>query len=141
MKAAFFIDTNVLLYRASTDEDERPKRMVAEALLRRGDIGLSAQVRAEFYHNATSKRGLRMLAERAATIVESLTLLPVIPITSEIVQTAIRLRQRYQISYWDGAIIAAANELGASTVYSEDLAHGQVYDGVTVLNPFLPDVK
>lgn len=82
-----------------------------------------------------------MSAERAAAIVESLTLLPVIPITSEIVQTAIRLRQRYQISYWDGAIIAAAKELGASTVYSEDLAHGQVYDGVTVLNPFLPDVE
>lgn len=99
MRATFFIDTSVLLYRASTDEDERPKRMVAEALLRRGDIGLSAQVLAEFYHNATSKRGLRMSAEMAAAIVESLTLLPVIPITCEIVQAAIRLRQRYQISY------------------------------------------
>lgn len=141
MKAAYFVDTDVLLYRASTDETELPKRRVAEALLRRDDIGLSAQVLAEFYHNATNKPGLRMPAEKAAAIVDSLTLLPVIPITSEIVQSAIRLRQRYQISYWDGAILAAAKELGATTVLSEDLAHGQIYDGVTVLNPFLPGME
>ncbi len=66
---------------------------------------------------------------------------PVNLITSEIVQAAIRLWQRYHISYWDGAILAAARELGASVVYSEDLAHGQVYDGVTVVNPFLPDIE
>ncbi len=141
MKAACFVDTNILLYRASTSETERPKRIVAEALMRRDDIGLSAQVLAEFYHNAISKPGLRMSAEVAAAIVNALALLPVIPVTSEIVQAAIPLQQRYQISYWDAAILAAAKELTANTVFSEDLAHGQTYDGVTVLNPFLPGVE
>lgn len=82
-----------------------------------------------------------MAAEKAEAIVDSLSLLPVIPFTSEIVQAAIRPQQRYQISYWDGAILAAAKELGAMTVLSEDLAHGQIYDGVTVLNTFLPGVE
>ncbi|GAB1488120.1 PIN domain-containing protein [Opitutaceae bacterium] len=141
MKAACFIDTNILLYRASTDEAERPKRAIAEILLQRGDIGLSAQVLAEFYHNAISKPGLRMPAERATAIVEALTLLPIVPVTAEIVQSAIRLQQRYRISYWDASILAAAKELAATTVFSEDLAHSQIYDGVTVLNPFLPDVQ
>ena len=141
MKAACFIDTNVLLYRASTVETERPKRVIAEALLRRSDIGISAQVLAEFYHNAVNKPGFRMPAETAAAIVESLTRLPVVSISAEIVQSAIRLQQRYQVSYWDGAILAAAKELAATTVFSEDLAHGQTYDGVTVLNPFLPGVE
>jgi predicted nucleic acid-binding protein len=36
----------------------------------------------------------------------------------------------------EGAIQAAARELGAQTVYSEDLSHGQTYDGVKVVNPF-----
>jgi len=138
MRAAFFIDTNILLYRASTDEAERPKRQVAESLLRRADIGLSAQVLAEFYHNAINKPGLRMAPEIAGAVVEALALLPVVPVTAEIVLAAVRLQQRYQISYWDAAILAAAKELAATTVFSEDLAHGQTYDGVTVLNPFLP---
>ena len=30
----------------------------------------------------------------------------------------------------------AAQELGAQTVYSEDLSHSQTYDGVKVVNPF-----
>jgi predicted nucleic acid-binding protein len=38
---------------------------------------------------------------------------------------------------WDATIIAAAVELGCSTLYSEDLNHGQSYDGVKVVNPFL----
>ena len=138
MKAAYFIDTNILLYRASTVEAERPKRQIAETLLRRPDIGLSAQVLAEFYHNAVNKPGLRLPPGTARAIVEALTTLPVVPITAEIVLTAIRLRDRYQISYWDAAILAAARELSAPTVLSEDLNHGQIYEGITVLNPFLP---
>jgi predicted nucleic acid-binding protein len=45
------------------------------------------------------------------------------------------------ISNWDAAILAAAKELDPSTVFSEDFSHGQTYDGVTVLNPFLPGVE
>ncbi len=45
---------------------------------------------------------------------------------------------RSGISYWDGAIIAAAERLGASTLYTEDLNHGQRYASVRAVNPFLP---
>lgn len=141
MTAACFIDTNILLYRASTDAAEHAKRTVAQTLLRRSDIGLSAQVLAEFYHNAINKPGVRMTPEAALSIVESLALLPVVPITTEIVLSAIRLQQRYQLAYWDAAILASAKELAATTVFSEDLNHGQTYEGITVLNPFLPGVE
>jgi predicted nucleic acid-binding protein len=49
---------------------------------------------------------------------------------------AIELRQRYNISYWDAAILVAAKRMNCDTVYSEDLNAGQLYDGVTVVNPF-----
>jgi len=44
---------------------------------------------------------------------------------------------RYGISYWDGAIVAAAEALGAPTLYSEDLSDGQRYGGVRVVDPFV----
>ena len=62
---------------------------------------------------------------------------PFVPTDAELIQTAIELRQRFQVSYWDAAIIAAAQRLGAKTIYSEDLSHGQHYGSVQVVNPFL----
>ena len=49
---------------------------------------------------------------------------------------AVDLHQRFQVSYWDAAILAAAKRLGCHTVFSEDMNDGQSYDGVTVVNPF-----
>ena len=45
---------------------------------------------------------------------------------------------RFGVSYWDGAIIAAAERLGAPILYTEDLNHGQRYGSVQAVNPFLP---
>ena len=41
-----------------------------------------------------------------------------------------------QIHPYDAAIVAAARELEAPVLYSEDLNHGQVYAGVQLVNPF-----
>jgi predicted nucleic acid-binding protein len=49
---------------------------------------------------------------------------------------ALQLKSRYRISYWDAAVVAGAHRLGASVLLSEDLAHGQNYGGVRVINPF-----
>lgn len=50
--------------------------------------------------------------------------------------TALDLCGRYQIGYYDAAILAAARLLGCAKVHSEDLNDGQDYDGVQVENPF-----
>lgn len=47
------------------------------------------------------------------------------------------LQGGYQISYWDAAILAAAEELGCTKLYTEDLNHGQTYESVQVINPFV----
>ena len=61
---------------------------------------------------------------------------PLVATDSGLLLDALGLKQRFQLSYWDAAIIAAAKALGASVLYSEDLNHGQDYGGVTVENPF-----
>ena len=46
------------------------------------------------------------------------------------------ISRRFGLSYWDGAILAAARTLGCDAVYSEDLSSEQDYDGLRVKNPF-----
>jgi predicted nucleic acid-binding protein len=136
MTAKFFVDTNVLVYAASNAAADQSRRELALELLDQPDIAVSAQVLAEFYVVATSKNKLNMPHEDAQTLLQSLARIPVCPITRELVLEAIELRERCQLSYWDAAIIAAAKRMGCHTVWSEDLNDGQIYDGVTVVNPF-----
>jgi predicted nucleic acid-binding protein len=136
MTEKFFVDTNVLVYAASSAGVDEPKRDIALQLLDRADLALSAQVLAEFYSVAVSRTKLNLTHDEAVLLLQSLDRIPVCPITRELVLEAVTVRQRYQISYWDAAIIAAAKQMGCTTVYSEDLNPGQVYDGVTVVNPF-----
>lgn len=134
MRADSFLDTNILLYAASGKEHESAKRLVARELLEREGVGFSVQVLAEFYVNATSK--LKLPEDQILRVLDQLTKYPVLPLDESIFWSALEIRRRYGISYWDSSILAAAIQLGCGTVYSEDLNHGQVYAGVKVVNPF-----
>jgi predicted nucleic acid-binding protein len=135
MHAEFFLDTNILLYAASSAKSEQSKRTQARELLAKEGGGLSVQVQAEFYVNATGK--FKLPHDKVVGILESLDSYPVLALTEAVFWAALQIKGRYQLSYWDSAIIAAALELGCHTVYSEDLNHGQSYAGVRVINPFV----
>jgi predicted nucleic acid-binding protein len=134
MHAEFFLDTNILLYAASSAKSEQSKRLKARELLAMEGGGLSVQVQAEFYVNATNK--FKQRHDKMVRILESLDSYPVLAVTEAVFWAALQIKDRYKLSYWDSSIIAAAVELGCHTVYSEDLNHGQIYAGVRVINPF-----
>ncbi len=132
-----FVDTNVLIYSISNDPAERAKAERANEILATRDLGLSAQVLQEFYVQATrERRPGRLTHERAAGLAESFRRFPVAPLTAGLVSSAMATCERFQISYWDAAILEAARSLGCEVVLSEDLGDGQDYDGVRVENPF-----
>jgi predicted nucleic acid-binding protein len=131
------LDTNVLLYAVSNDPKETSKTKLARALLQKPGLALSVQVIQEFYVQATRASGLNLSHADAMEFLHLFHRHPVQPMTRELVFQALVLKARYQISYWDAAIISAAKALGCTTVYSEDLNHGQDYDGVGIINPFL----
>jgi len=134
-----FVDTNILIYSISTDPEEREKAERANQILATADLGLSVQVLQEFYVQATREsRPGRLTHERAAGLVESFLRFPVRAITTGIVEAAMETRERFQISYWDAAILEAARSLECEVVLSEDLSDGQDYGGVRVENPFRP---
>jgi len=137
MTARYFIDTNILLYAGSGAAEDQAKKAIARQVLAQSDIGFSAQVMQEFYYASVRKERLKITHDEAVVILEALSPFPVLPINRELVLAAAALAVRYRLSYWDAAIIAAARRLGCNVLYSEDLSHGQDYDGVTVRNPFL----
>ncbi len=133
-----FVDTNVLLYGASTAREGREKAQVALSILDSDDLALSVQVLQEFYVQATrpGKRD-RLTHEQASLLIESFLLrFPVQATTVPLVRAALAAKGRFRISYWDAAILEAARLQGCQTVLSEDLNHGQDYDGVRVIDPF-----
>ena len=131
-----FLDTNVFVYAALRDEQNRRKRDRALELIRTLAIGLSAQVLQEFYTTVTRKIDTPFSPSEALTWIEQMEAQPCVAISAAIVKQGVWISQRYQISYWDGAIVAAAQVLEAPVLYSEDLNHGQRYEGIEVVNPF-----
>ena len=145
MPAQAFLDTNILLYAISDDPAEAGKHAKARELMSAAsgvEWGLSIQVLQEFYVNATAakRQGARAAlgSDQALSAIEKFLHYPTIPVTETLLREAIRIKKRHMISYWDAAIVAAALELGATTIYTEDLNHGQSYEGVVVVNPFFP---
>jgi len=81
-------------------------------------------------------RRRRLSPDEAVQILAALRGFPILPVTEDLVFAAIELKRRFQISYRDAAIIAAAVALEAREIFSEDLNDGQTYGTVRVVNPF-----
>jgi predicted nucleic acid-binding protein len=89
---------------------------------------------AEFFWNVVKKQYLDIAT--AARWLDTLSMMPCVEVDASLVLEGAALSRRFHISYWDAALIAACKRCGAETFYTEDLNHGQLYEGVRVVNPF-----
>lgn len=136
MTVRAFFDTNVLVYAAVGAGRDEPKRKRAMELVESMDFGTSAQVLQEFFVTVVRKASRPISAAQALEWIEQWAAFPCQIIDHQLVRIAIEQSERFKISYWDAAILVAAEALGTDTVYSEDLSHGQRYGCVRVINPF-----
>ena len=136
MSADCFLDTNVLVYAATGRGAEEPKRKRALELIEGEDFALSAQVLHEFYVTVTRKTAKTLAVDQALEWLEQFDAFPCVEIDAALVKIAVELSERYQLSYWDGAIVAAAEQARASILYTEDLNDGQALGSLQVCNPF-----
>jgi predicted nucleic acid-binding protein len=90
----------------------------------------------EFFVTVVRKASRPLSAAQALEWIEQWAAFPCQTIDHRLVRIAIEQSERFAISCWDAAILAAAEALGSDTVYSEDFSHGQRYGHVPVLNPF-----
>ena len=133
-----FVDTNILLYAISNHPSEAEKNQKARAILSGSDLVFSVQVLQEFYVQATRPTRTDPLThEEATALIQYWLRHRIIPITVQVMQDALDIKKRYQTSYWDAAILAAAASAVCSDLLSEDLNPGQSYNSVRVINPFL----
>ncbi len=136
MTGPSFVDTNVLVY--ADDRSHPGKRDLARELLRQvmaaGNGKLSTQVLSEFFAVATRKLGLA--AADARRRVEIYGSLEVVRPSLQDVLAAIDLHRLHEVAIWDAFIIRCAQLSGCTVLYSEDLQHGQRFDGVVVVDPF-----
>jgi predicted nucleic acid-binding protein len=133
MRLRPFIDTNILVYFFFAD-DVRRKR--AEELLSEGAL-ISVQVLNEFASVARSKLHLswdrfRELREQILLVVSE-----PLPLTLQTHMRAVETAFRYGFTIYDGLILASALDARSPVLYTEDLQHGQVIDGMRIENPFL----
>ena len=122
------------------DEGEPEKRAVALDLIERHLIGghgaISAQVLREFY--SVVRRGPQPLSdEDAAAAVGRLAGFSPVSEDADMVLRAVRRHRDMSLSFWDALIVEAALKSGADRLFTEDMQHGQVIEGMRVENPFL----
>ena len=136
MSVECFLDTDVLVYALSCSEEDTDKKKKALELIQRADFGLSDQVLQEFYVTVTQKIRRPLPPDLAVAFLDEYRVFPTVWTDLPLILSAVEVSLRYQIPYWDGAIVAAAEVLGAPILYSEDFNHNQRYGLVHVVNPF-----
>ena len=136
MTADVFIDTNILVYAYDVDagaRHEKAKALVAEAWRDPLTPWISVQVLQELLA-ALRKGGVPL--RQACKIVAPHTHWRMIETDVALFRAGMEEALRWQLSHWDGLILAAARRAGVKTLLSEDFNTGQDYDGIKAVNPF-----
>ena len=124
-----FLDTNVLGYLLDSGKKEKIARRLASA-----QPHISVQVLNEFVAVCKKCGRDRETAYQLADAIANAS--TVHEITLSTYRLAQALATRYQLSHWDGLIVAAATLAQCETLYGENIRHGQVIGTVKVVNPF-----
>lgn len=136
-----FVDTNIPVY--SLDEGDPGKQATAKALLRQlsdaNEAVISTQVLQELFVTINRKFAARLSLAEAEAVVRRFAALPVVQVDVPIILAATVRVRATSIAFWDALIVEAALSAGATRLLTEDLQHGQVFDGrLRVDNPLLP---
>jgi predicted nucleic acid-binding protein len=139
MAQKYFVDTNILIYahdRSAGAKHDRARQLV-ERLWTSGEGVLSTQVLQELCINLRRKVARPLPIEEIRQLIQDYLSWEIVVNTPESVLQALEIEVRYKISFWDALVLQAAESAGAAVLYSEDLAAGQHYGAVHVVNPLV----
>jgi len=130
-----FIDTNVLIYLLSDDQDKADR---AENIVRVGSI-VSVQVLNEMT-NIMHRKLAMSWGDISEVIAIIQSLCSVESLTTDTHNRGRFIAQRYGFSVYDSMIVASALLAGCKTLYSEDLQDEQLLEQqLRICNPFAND--
>ena len=132
-----FFDTNVLVY--GDDASEPAKQCKSLELIRSHRLNrtgvVSLQVLQEYFVAVTRK--FKLEASLARQKVEVFARFDVGQPGIEDILAAIDFHRLHRFSYWDALVLRMAKQTGCNVLLTEDMQHGQVVDGLRIVNPFL----
>jgi predicted nucleic acid-binding protein len=133
MTVKSFVDTNIVLYTIGKDKH---KVEISRNIIATKPI-ISAQVVNESI--SVCLRKFAFTKENSYAFADNLMRRAlVVAVDENTIRKSAEIAIRYQISNWDALIIAAALLNTCDILYSEDMQHGQQFDGtLTIINPFL----
>jgi predicted nucleic acid-binding protein len=139
MPDKYFVDTNILLYahdRSAGLKHERARQLI-ERLWISGEGVLSTQVLQELCLNLRRNIARPLPVEEVRQLIHDYLSWEIVANSPASVLQALEIEIRHKTSFWDALILHAAESSGASVLYSEDLAHGQKYGPIHVVNPLI----
>ena len=137
MRHKYFVDTDILIYahdRSAGEKHDCARRLI-ERLWASGEGVLSTQVLQELCINLRRKIARPIAVEEVRQLIQDYMSWEIVVNTAESVLEALEIEVRYKISFWDALVLHAAESSGAAILYSEDLAAGQSYGSIQVVNP------
>lgn len=140
MSVNCFIDSNIWLYLFESDTSSN-KYLTARKVIEENVVYVSPQVINEVGRNLThAKKPFQYSELELRTVIDYFFYggFGLVDLTHNVYLKASELRERYQFSYYDGMIVAAALVANVDMLYSEDFQHGQIIDSkLKILNPFI----
>ena len=134
MKDSIFLDTNIVIYTYSSNEPEKKNKAIE--IVKQTKPFISTQVIKELA-NVLFKKFKIPWNDIDATIDELDYYFSIHINDANSIKKACLIADKYKFSFYDSLIIAAALESGCSTLYSEDMQHGQIIEKtLTIKNPF-----
>ena len=136
MQGRAFLDTNIIIYFFSTQDEIKRKR--AYEILNNYDCVSSTQVMNESCNVWLKK--FAMSAERIHGFLDSVEMVceEVLPIHREAIDSALSLKESYGFSYYDCLMLASALEGDCTTIFTEDMSDGQIInETLKIENPFV----
>ncbi len=131
-----FIDSNVLVY--AVDIRDARKQQIAKSIVmgarNSSDYVISSQGLNEFSNVAISK--LKKTRQEARCFVELFMEINSVAVRPEWTLRAIDIMGQHGLQFYDSLLLAAAESAGCDEILTEDLNDGQVYCGITAVNPF-----
>ncbi len=140
MNDKYFIDTNIFVY--AFDKDVPDKNKIANNLIKSAIIDhkgcISYQVIQEFLNVSNKKFEVPLSISDCKKYLDSV-LSPLCEIFTsvDLYHRALEIMERWQYSFYDSLILAAAIQSDCKILYSEDLQHNQNIQSITIINPFI----
>jgi predicted nucleic acid-binding protein len=139
MSDKYFVDTNILIYahdKSAGSKHTRARKLINE-LWESGRGVLSVQVLQEMSVNLRRKAARPKSLDQVRALIRDYATWEIVPATARSVLKAIEVEARYRMSFWDAMILVTAEDGGVAVLYFEDLAAGQRYGSILVVNPLL----